>query len=232
MFCVALFLPICPPSFKTELGFSGEVAKPVSEAFCHTLPWPLQWVSMCLISPLGRNEQCSPTRALCKSKGRGSQRVVIKGMAGWEREDGVRVGETGRREMRWLEGAAVGSVLWQQRGFGSSTVASFFFTVSSKSWVPEGDFERSDLPLFSSFVPAAHAVGWNLKRTRHVGESSFVATSLLHVVKTFAFLKHAFSHLKTVYFKTSFITYNDTIVEVFYSPEHGICPVFTVMSYC
>lgn len=33
------------------------------------------------------------------------------------------------------------------------------FTVSSKSPVPEGDFERSDLPLFSGFVPTAHAVG-------------------------------------------------------------------------
>lgn len=51
---------------------------------------------------------------------------------------------------------------------------SLFFTVLSKYPVPEGDFEGSDMPLFSGFVPAAHAFGWNLKEIWQVGKSGFV----------------------------------------------------------
>lgn len=113
--------------------------------------------------------------------------------------------------------AAVGSVLRQQRSFGSSSVASFefFFTVSSKSPVPEGDFERSDLPLFSGFVPGAHAVGWNLKGTRHVGESGFVAIFMpcgggICISETSEFVIISYTSENTVYFKT-LITSNEAI---------------------
>ena len=69
----------------------------------------------------------------------------------------------------------------------------FFFTVSSKSPVPEGAFESTDLPLFSGFVPTAHAAGWNLRGARLVGESGFFSPYLCHVEESFAFLKHGSS---------------------------------------
>lgn len=131
----------------------------------------------------------------------------------------------------------MGSVLWQQRGFGSSSVASFFLlfcTVSSKSPVPEGDFERSDLPLFSGFVPVAHAVGWSPVGT--VGESGFFAISMrrcrdICISETYVFVIFSYTF---VYFNT----FHEAIVEV---PVHSfilmstasasvICPLSNVLS--
>lgn len=77
--------------------------------------------------------------------------------------------------------------LWQQRSIGSSSVASFFFfTLSSKSPVPEGDLEGRDLPYFSVFASVF---------------SSTRPPFFRHVVATFAFLGH---HLrsKNTYFGT------------------------------
>ncbi len=63
-----------------------------------------------------------------------------------------------------------------ETSFGSSSVASFFFffcfSVASKSSVPEGDFEKSDLSLFCGFVSATHAVVWSLREPRIVGSQA------------------------------------------------------------
>lgn len=122
---------ICSWALRPELAFIGkgtEVDKS-SEVFCHSLLWlghRLHSVSMCLTT-FGISEQCSSTRACVKAKESGVRGWWLKEKAGLKRENGMMVGETGRKEMRWLERAAVGSVLWQQRGFSSSLVASFFF---------------------------------------------------------------------------------------------------------
>lgn len=85
---------------------------------------------------------------LRRSKGSGSQRVLIKGMAGWERKKWGEGCWKGRREMRWLEGVAVGSVLWQQRGFGSPSVA-FFFLLYHPRHSPLGGSLKEVICLFS-----------------------------------------------------------------------------------
>lgn len=134
---------------------------------------------------------------------------------------------------RGVEGVVVvGSVLRQQRGFGSSSEASFFgFAVWSKSALPEGDFERSDLPLFSSFVPASHAVGLNLRRTRLTrayitnfmpccGDVRIFDTHKLIIYKP---------HRKTVYFKT-LMSNNEATVLFFCCHEHSIYLCFTASS--
>lgn len=201
-------LPHLLLGLKTAPGFIGwgmEVDKPASEVSCHSLLWllrRLQWVSMCLISPLGTSERCPPTRACARAKRVGVRRWWLKEWQDGERENGVRVGGTGRREMRWWVGAAVGSVLWQQRGFGSSSVASFFHFFVLYVNSPWGGLWKK---WFASFLRLCSSCTRCWLEPQGNSTSGRVGLCRL-VVEPFAFLKHICSSHFHIHVKTLFIS--------------------------
>lgn len=88
------------------VGSRLRLDKPVSEALLSLSPVarapPAVGVPVSHFPPPGRSEQCC--LGLRWSKGRGNQKVVIRGMAGWGRENGTRVWKQEEGLKRFLSG--------------------------------------------------------------------------------------------------------------------------------
>lgn len=142
----------------------------------------LQWVSASLISPpsSGRSEQRLPTWACART-----QEVRVRGW--WlkqhrNREEKWGEGCLKRKKkggMRWLKGTAAGSVLWQERGFGSSC-GSFFFTVSCKATILRGTLKEMICLLSMALFEAHTLLAVTSRESNHKKASLFqhIYTSL------------------------------------------------------